>query len=655
MQRLLYEAGGRCNGGGIYCNVPRESLFAAAYAAGDGLTVRGRDFRGTVFVYSAPSAELNVSLAAGGWRATLESSGEEFVILRTRQQSSLDVSVAFTVTARARGDVVRIYDAVAGVGAVGLSYATVPDNGSMGVLTVSGEGLIGSDAVYAGSRITFTATPEPEHGVFAWEGNGVNCPQGALECVVAPPAGSDLAVTARFARTYPAGYAKIPNGKRGGTLTAAGLVGADRVFSGVTVVFRARPTPGWFRSAWKGDGAGCSPSDLECVLTAGVDGLFVTVQFVQALLVEYQADPPDKRGGTLTATGLAADNTALDGARVTFVASPAYGWELAAWEGGVGGSCAAPDLECALTARADLRVTARFSPAPRVEVTLTPPDGSGGRVTLAGAAGNADGEDFVYSGGTATLTATPEFGWELSAWEGDVGESCAASDLECVLTVSADARVTALFSPAPRVEVTLTPPDGSGGRVTLAGAAGNADGEDFVYSGGRATLTAIPKFGWELSAWEGDVGSCAAPDLECVLTVSADARVTALFSPAPRVEVTLTPPDGSGGRVTLAGAAGNADGEDFVYSGGTATLTAIPEFGWELSAWEGDVGSCAAPDLECVLTVNADARVTALFSQAPRIEVALNPPNAAGGRVTLAGADGNANGEDFVYSGGRRP
>ena len=238
-------------------------------------------------------------------------------------------------------------------------------------------------------------------------------------------------------------------------------------------------------------------------------------------------------------------------------------------------------------------------------------------MTIAGADGNAGGEDFVFSGGLVTWTAAPAHGWELSAWGGDAG-SCAAPDLECVLTVSADVRVTALFLPAPRVAAESKPSDESG-RVALAGADGNAGGEDFVYSGGTVTWTATPALGWELSAWEGDVGgSCAAPDLECVLTVSADARVAALFSRAPRVQAASSPSDESG-RVTIAGVDGNAGGEDFVYSGGTVTFTAIPKFGWKFSAWEGDVGesggSCAEPALECVVTVSADVRVTASFSR----------------------------------------
>ena len=637
IQKLLWEGGSRCatQGAKTYCQIPREERLVAAYSAGSGLTVRGRDFRGTVFVFSPPSAELNMSLAASGWRATLESSGEEFVILRTPQQSS-DTSVEFTVTAfaGAGGDAVRVYDIEAvATATVGVSYKTDPEDGSRGRVSASGEGLIGSNAVYAGSRVTFTATPESGHGVFAWETNGADCPRGALKCVAVAPVDSDLLVTARFEPTYPAGYGEMPNDKTGGTLTAEGLVGEDRVFSGTTVTFRARPAAGWLFSAWQGDGAAdCLPSDLECELPAGNDGLFVTVQFVQGRLVEYQADPSDESGGTLTVAGLARDNTALAGALVTFTASPAPGWELSAWEGDVSG-CVAPNLECILPADDDLRVTAVFLQSPQIRYEANPPDESGGSVTVLGVDGNAGGVDFVYSGGTVTFTATLVFGWELSAWEG-----CSSSGLECVLTANANVQVTAHFSQAPRVRYAANPPDNSGGRVMVAGVDGNTGGADFVYSGGTVTFTATPAFGWEVSAWEGDVGDCVAPALECEAAANMDLYVTVGFSRVTvRVEAAKNPAEG--GSVTV-----QLPGLDYAFLGSDVTFTATPADGWYAAGWEG-LGTAGCAGLECVVMIatEADVLVTVRFAeveaQTVRVEYASDPPYAGKLSVELPGLD----------------
>ena len=638
IQKLLWEGGSRCGAPAAktYCQIPREERLAAAYSAGSGLTVRGRDFRGTVFVFSPPSAELNMSLAASGWRTTLESSEEEFLILRTREPLPSDTSVEFTVTAfaGAGGDAVRVYDIEAAATAtVGVSYKTVPEDGSFGRVSASGEGLIGANAVYAGSRVTFTATPASGHGVFAWETNGADCPRGALKCVAVAPVDSDLLVTARFEPTYPAGYGEMPNDKTGGTLTAEGLVGEDGVFSGTTVTFRARPAAGWLFSAWQGDGAeDCLPSNLECELLAGNDGLFVTVQFVQGRLVEYQADPSDESGGTLTVAGLARDNTAEAGASVTFTASPAPGWELSAWEGDVG-SCVAPDLECILTADDDLRVTASFSQAPQIRYEANPPNESGGRVTVAGVDGNANGADFVYSGGMVTFTATPVFGWELSAWEG-----CSSSGLECVLTANDDVQVTAHFSQAPRVRYAANPPDESGGRVTVAGVDGNAGDADFVYSGGTVTFTAMPAFGWEVSAWEGDVGDCVAPALECEAAANMDLYVTVGFSRVTvRVEAANIP--AAGGSVTV-----QLPGLDYAFLGSDVTFTATPADGWYAAGWEG-LGTAGCVGLECVVMIatEADVLVTVRFAeveaQTVRVEYAGDPPFAGELSVELPGAD----------------
>ena len=135
--------------------------------------------------------------------------------------------------------------------------------------------------------------------------------------------------------------------------------------------------------------------------------------------------------------------------------------------------------------------------------------------------------------------------------------------------------VTAIFAPATSVRYASEP--SGGGRVTVSGTDGVAEGVDFVYTGGTVTFTAIPTNGWDLSVWAGDAASCPASDWECALAENGDLRVTAFFSQAPLVGHGSTPPDGSGGRVTVSGTDGViAEGVDFVYSGGTVIFRAVP-------------------------------------------------------------------------------
>ena len=212
-----------------------------------------------------------------------------------------------------------------------------------------------------------------------------------------------------------------------------------------------------------------------------------------------------------------------------------------------------------------------------------------------------------------------------------------------------DLRVTAVFLQSPQIRYEAKPLDKSGGTVAVLGVDGNAGGVDFVYSGGTVTFTATPELGWELAAWEENVGSCAAPDLECVLTVNADVQVTAHFSQAPRVRYAANPSDG--GRVTVAGVDGNAGDADFAYSGGTVTFTATPAFGWKVAAWEGDVGSCVAPALECEAAATMDLHVTVGFSRVTvRVEAAATPAEGGSVTVQLPGADYAFLGSDVTFT-----
>ena len=368
-----------------------------------------------------------------------------------------------------------------------------------------------------------------------------------------------------------------------------------------------------------------------------------------SVTVEYGAIPRNQSGGTVIAS-VVSGGTTLYGTPLTFTATPAHGWELSAWLGeGDAAECPPSKLECALTAVSDLRVTALFSRAPSAR--YAPKPSNGGSVTVTGTDGVAEGVDFVYTGGTVTFTAIPAKGWEFSAWQGDADAAeCPPSKLDCAVKVNGDLRVTALFSRAPSVRHAFEP--SGGGSVTVIGTDGvTAEGVDFVYLGGTVTFTAIPAKGWELSVWRGDAASCPASEWDCERVANGDLRVTAIFAPASSVRYASEPSDG--GRVTVFGTDGVAEGVDFVYTGGTVTFTAIPANGWDLSVWAGDAASCPASDWDCALAENGDLRVTAFFSQAPLVRHGSNPPDESGGRVTVVGTDGViAEGVDFVYSGG---
>ena len=506
--------------------------------------------------------------------------------------------------------------------------AVAPAGGGGGAVTLIGwEGL--DVEVELGVTVTYAATPAAGWTIAAWQGDGGNCATDSLECALT--ADADLYVTVHFAEVARVAHAMLPADGRGGTLTLAGLGEDNVILKGRTVTFTATPAAGWFVEEWTGSGAVCAPG-AGCALTATAD-LHVTVHFAErqnTATLTYASIPADGAGGTLTLGG-GAGATVAGGTAVTFAATPAAGWTIAAWEGD-GRYCPADNGECALTANENLYVTVRFVEVRRVRGAVLPAGGGG--LTLTG----WEGDDiYVESGLTVTFAATPTAGWTIAAWQGD-GASCAADSLECALTADRDLHVTVRFYQVRRVRGAVFPASGVGGGLTLAG----LEGRDVtVESGLTVTFVAQPTAGWTVVAWEGSGGNCAAGAVECALTADRDLLVTARFAEAARVDRGVL---SGGGALTLDG----LDDDDIILTGSTVTFRAIPEPGWTIVAWQGDGEHCAADSLECEVKADGDLHVTVSFAEVARIKGAIIPADGRGGRLTLIGLDGG----DFVWAGG---
>ena len=467
--------------------------------------------------------------------------------------------------------------------------------------------------------------------------NGVNVPlvEGRTYwyrvAAVSPDEVSDLSVyDDSLSVTYrklgsAVNYAHIPASGEGGGLTAP-IPSGEATLHGATVTFTAAPAAGWTLAAWTGDAEGnCAAPDLECALPADAD-LRVTAHFARIIFaVEYEAIPPD--GGELTAP-VPSGGTTVQGATVTFTAAPAAGRTLAAWTGNVE-NCAAPDLECALTANADLRVTAHFARiAAVVEYAENPANKSGGTLTASVPFGET-----ALLGSTVTFTAAPAAGWYVEDWEGGGTEDC--SGLKCAVTVASGAalQVTARFAEAAvvRVETVGEPP--LGGELSA-----ELPGTGFAFLGATVTFTAAPAAGWYVAGWNradcANVGAAATPGEEkkCALTADADLLVTVNFAVARAVvydqaEISARRTDADGGAAVASG--------DTVEDGVTIVFLATPPENHEIARWtNNDAKICAEQNL-CEVAADADLSVRADFASLLRTIVYTHFP-ANGGTLTAS-------------------
>ena len=280
-----------------------------------------------------------------------------------------------------------------------------------------------------------------------------------------------------------------------------------------------------------------------------------TPQFFRT--VNYAEIPQNQSGGTLTAS-VAPGGTTLQGATVTFTATPAAGWFVESWnraDCANAGTAAIPgeEKECILTVNADLFVTAAFAIARTVTYDSSPENGALLATLADGTALESPGH--VADGATVTFVAVPDGGFYVLEWLGDCagpGEAGEPSDLSplreegarrrCALAADADLRASVVFARGRTLVFEQFLENGGlaaqlADGTALAGSSGVADGA-------TVTFIATPKAGSYVFGWEsGRVGSCESgfsnPELDknarnCAVTVTLD--ILAANAPAPVIK-----------------------------------------------------------------------------------------------------------------------
>lgn len=364
-----------------------------------------------------------------------------------------------------------------------------------------------------------------------------------------------------------------------GNGSAAASPARNLYYSGSTVTLSASPASGYAFSHWSGDFTGsANPANLTIDSDLTVTAHFVSLpQYPLTVTIDgsgsVNLDPP---GGSY-----------VTGTAVSLTAVPDSGHAFSHWSGDLGGSA----NPATLTTGGAHNVTAHFIALP--QFTLTALAADSGSVLLDPPGG------VYYQGSTVTLTAQPNSSYGFVNWSGDLG----GIDNPATIIIDTDKQVTAIFSLINNATFNLTV-NATGGEVLLDPPGGS-------YAGGATvSLTPQPDSGYVFSHWSGDLSGSANP---ADLLINAHKSVTAHFSQLPQYNLLVTTP--GPGTVQLDPPGG------VYYAGSSVTLTAIPDSGYALSHWTGDLSGSANP---ATLVMDGPKSVSAFFTLLPQYSLTVD-------------------------------
>jgi hypothetical protein len=641
---LTVNRGGNARGtvistpAGIYCGVACSTTFTQGTAvtltatpdAGAGFSGWGGACTGKGACTFTPSADQTVTASFDSYQLTVTQSGSGRV---TSSVAGIDcgtdcgewypigTSLTLTATPLPGFVFIRWGGACSGNGpctlalgsdqtasaTFGATVTVVPTGDGGGTVTSSPQGIsCGTTCNLAVTEHTwlwlYQGAPSVGSTFGGWEGAGCS---GLGDCRIWID--GPKTVNARYnLASYTLTVTKSGAGSGSVTANPAGIsCGTDCTQSypaQTTVSLTATPFPGSLFGGWSGACYYYNTTGNTCTVTMAAAGT-IGASFVPPVTVTVTRVGTGTGSVTSYLPGIdcGADCTEqfAQGNNVTLYATPAAGSQFSKWTAG-------PCLNlttnyCTWTASAAVTLTAEFLPATLVGLTVTKSGTGGGSVSSnpAGIDCGTDCNEQVAQNSYVELVATPATGSLFSKW---ATAPCLNSTYNhCNVYLPAAMTVGAEFQPARTLTVTAS----GNGRVNSQGIDCGDDCSEVLPQGKVVTLVATPEQNYYFVGWGGACSGTA----DCTLTINGDKSVTATFSPAIPLTVTVSSLS-YGGVVVVPGGAVCLTECVYYFKPGTAvTLTGATTGEAQFDQWAGD---CNTTDT-CLVTMSEPRAVTAMF------------------------------------------
>ena len=323
-------------------------------------------------------------------------------------------------------------------------------------------------------------------------------------------------------------------------------------------------------------------------------------------------------GGSISPSG---SKTVDVGSKVNISATPDNSYRFVNWTFSSGsGNCSIADKNSkstSITVNGDCTIKANFRRTRILTVTAS----TGGSVSPT--------SKVVDTGGTWTITATPNSSYRFTGWS-VVSGSCTLTDASALSTsvrVNGDCTVKASFVRT----YTLKLSAGTGGSTNFT--------SKTVDAGSKVDISAsINQYGYRFDKWTSSSTSCTIADptsSSTKVTVNGGCTVTANFVQRNTFAIGPNPADGG---------TTSPYGYKTVDKGSSNSITATPKSGYRFDKWTTDNSSCivsAASSASTTVKVSADCNVTANFVKTYQLTVSAG----TGGSVSSSGTrtvDNNA-------------
>jgi len=428
---------------------------------------------------------------------------------------------------------------------------------------------VGVHTYNRGTVVSVTAIPAAGYAFDHWSGACT----GSGTCRITMNA--DKSVTAHFTVIHDLTIGVSPT--EGGTTNPA--VGVHSYAEGTVVNVTAAPADGYAFDHWSGDCTGTGDCQVTMDDDQSVTAYFTLITYNLTIAVD-----PAGGGTTNPAVGV---HSYTEGAVVSVTATPAAGYAFDHWSGDCTGSEA-----CQVTMDSDQSVTAHFTGITHDLTVAVDPDGSGTTNPEAGVHSYAEGI-------VVDVTAAPADGYAFDHWSGD----CTGSEA-CQVIMDSDQSITAHFTVITHDLIVAVDPDGSGTTDPAAGVHPYVEGT-------VVPITATPAEGYAFDHWSGDCTGSEA----CQVTMDSDQSVTAHFMELLPTCHTLAISHAGQGSDPVASPTNSAGCPSGLYlESETINLSgAIPERGWQISAWTGTNKDTSTASTNTVTMPGTDHAVNVIY------------------------------------------